>query len=107
MHSMMSGAITREHFVNIRMVPIARFELATYALQISLPLSPLTLSEYQWTLKILLEYKNPKRTTSVKQRNIAVSQQINEGDQPKEIPEKEINPANELLEENNEHRILS
>lgn len=55
-------------------------------------------NQCQRTLKTLLEYKNPKRTTFIKQQNNAINQQINEGD-PKEIPEKEIKPANELLEQ--------
>jgi len=61
-------------------------------------------NQCQRTLKTLLEYKNPKRTTFIKQQNNATNQQINEGE-PKEIPEKEIKPANELLEENHEARL--
>jgi hypothetical protein len=54
-------------------------------------------NQCQRTLKTLLEFKNPKRSTFIKQQNNAVNQQINEGE-PKEIPEKEIKSANELLE---------
>ena len=61
-------------------------------------------NQCQRTLKTLLEYKNPKRTTFIKQQNNATNQQINEGEL-KEIPEKKINPANELLEENHEARL--
>ena len=61
-------------------------------------------NQCQRTLKTLLEYKNPKRTTFVKQQNNATNQQINTGEL-KEIPEKEINPANKLLEENHEARL--
>jgi hypothetical protein len=50
------------------------------------------------TLKTLLEYKNPKRATFIKQQN---NLQINES----EKPEKEINPANELLEVNHDSRM--
>lgn len=55
-------------------------------------------NQCQRTLRTLLEFKNPKRATFIKQQNNAINQQINEGD-PKEIPEKEIKPANELLEQ--------
>jgi len=61
-------------------------------------------NQCQRTLKTLLEYKNPKRTTFIKQQNNATNQQINDG-KLKEIPEKEIDPANELLEVNNEARL--
>jgi hypothetical protein len=61
-------------------------------------------NQCQRTLKTLLEFKNPKRTTFIKQQNNATNQQINDG-KLKEIPEKEINPANELLEENHETRL--
>ena len=61
-------------------------------------------NQCQRTLKTLLEYKNPKRATFIKQQNNAVNQQINEGD-PKEISEKKVNPANKLLEENHEARL--
>jgi hypothetical protein len=61
-------------------------------------------NQCQRTLKTLLEYKNPKRTTFIKQQNNATNQQVNDG-KLKEIPEKEINPANELLEENHEVRL--
>ena len=61
-------------------------------------------NQCQRTLKTLLEYKNPKRTTFIKQQNNATNQQINEGEL-KEISEKEINPANKLLEENHEARL--
>jgi hypothetical protein len=61
-------------------------------------------NQCQRTLKTLLEFKNPKRTTFIKQQNNATNQQINEG-KLKEIPEKEINPANELLEVNHETRL--
>jgi hypothetical protein len=56
-------------------------------------------NQCQRTLKTLLEYKNPKRATFIKQQNNAVNQQINQGEQPKEIPKKEINPANKILEQ--------
>ncbi|MDZ4731223.1 MAG: hypothetical protein SH820_14895 [Xanthomonadales bacterium] len=52
-------------------------------------------NQCQRTLKTLLEYKNPKRTTFIKQQNNTLNQQINEG----EKSEKEIKPANELLEQ--------
>lgn len=61
-------------------------------------------NQCQRTLKTLLEYKNPKRTTFIKQQNNATNQQINEG-KLKEISEKEIKPANELLEVNHEARL--
>jgi hypothetical protein len=61
-------------------------------------------NQCQRTLKTLLEYKNPKRTTFIKQQNNATNQQVNDG-KLKEIPEKEIDPANELLEENHEARL--
>jgi hypothetical protein len=55
-------------------------------------------NQCQRTLRTLLEYKNPKRATFIKQQNNAINQQINKGELPNEISEKEINPANELLE---------
>jgi len=61
-------------------------------------------NQCQRTLKTLLEYKNPKRTTFIKQQNNATNQQINEGEL-KEIPEKEINSANELLEQKDGTRL--
>ena len=61
-------------------------------------------NQCQRTLKTLLEYKNPKRTTFIKQQNNATNQQVNDG-KLKEIPEKEIKPANELLEVNHEARL--
>jgi hypothetical protein len=61
-------------------------------------------NQCQRTLKTLLKFKTPKRTTFIKQQNNATNQQVNEG-KLKEIPEKEINPANELLEENHEARL--
>jgi hypothetical protein len=51
------------------------------------------------TLKTLLEFKNPKRATFIKQQN---NLQINEGDQEKE---KKVSPANELLEVNHDARL--
>ena len=50
------------------------------------------------TLKTLLEYKNPKRATFIKQQN---NLQINEA----ENSEKNIKPANELLEVNHDARL--
>ena len=50
------------------------------------------------TLKTLLEYKNPKRATFIKQQN---NLQINEA----EKSEKNIKPANELLEVNHDARL--
>ena len=61
-------------------------------------------NQCQRTLKTLLEYKNPKRTTFIKQQNNATNQQINDGNL-KEIPEKETDPANKLLEVNHETRL--
>ena len=61
-------------------------------------------NQCQRTLKTLLEYKNPKRTTFIKQQNNATNQQINDGEL-KEIPKKEIKPANELLEVNHDSRL--
>ena len=55
-------------------------------------------------LKTLLEYKNPKRATFIKQQNNAVNQQINQGEQPQEISEK-TDSANELLEVNHDARL--
>ena len=63
-------------------------------------------NQCQRTLKTLLEFKNPKRTTFIKQQNNAINQQINEGD-PEEISEKEIKPANELLDVTHEARLDS
>lgn len=54
------------------------------------------------TLRTLLEYKNPKRATFIKQQNNAINQQINQGEEKKE---NEINPANELLEVNHDARL--
>ena len=56
------------------------------------------------TLRTLLEFKHPKRTTFVKQQNNATNQQINESEL-KEFPEKKVKPANELLEQNHEARL--
>ena len=61
-------------------------------------------NQCQRTLKTLLEYKNPKRATFIKQQNNAINQQINDGEL-KEISEKEIKTANELLEVNHEARL--
>lgn len=52
-------------------------------------------NQCQRTLKTLLEFKNPKRSTFIKQQNNTLNQQFNEA----EKAEKEINPANELVEQ--------
>jgi len=62
-------------------------------------------NQCQRTLRTLLEYKNPKRATFIKQQNNAINQQINEGERPKEVSEKKVEPANELLEVNHEARL--
>ena len=55
-------------------------------------------NQCQRTLKTLLEYKNPKRATFIKQLN----QQFNQG----EVKiEKKVKPANEILEVNHESRL--
>ena len=53
------------------------------------------------TMRTLLEFKNPKRATFIKQQN---NMQINQAEEKKE---KSIEPANELLEANNESRLDS
>jgi len=58
-------------------------------------------NQCQRTLRTLLEYKNPKRATFIKQLN----QQFNQGESPREISEKTLEPANELLEENHDARL--
>jgi len=55
-------------------------------------------NQCQRTLRTLLEYKNPKRTTFIKQQN---NLQINQAQKP----EKNINPANKLLEVNHDARL--
>ncbi len=60
-------------------------------------------NQCQRTGKTLLEYKNPKRATFIKQQNLGINQQINDGQAPIEIPEKK--PANQLLEVNHESRL--
>ena len=62
-------------------------------------------NQCQRTLKTLLEYKNPKRATFIKQQNNAINQQINQGQSPREISEKIIEPAIELLEVNHDARL--
>lgn len=61
-------------------------------------------NQCQRTLRTLLEYKNPKRATFIKQQNNTLNQQINPVEQK---TEKEINSANELLEVNNGTRMDS
>ena len=56
-------------------------------------------NQCQRTLKTLLEFKNPKRTTFIKQQN---NMQINQTEEKKE---KNIKPANELLEVNHDARL--
>ena len=56
-------------------------------------------NQCQRTLKTLLEYKNPKRATFIKQQN---NLQINQAEEKKE---KNVNPANELLEVNHDARL--
>jgi hypothetical protein len=51
------------------------------------------------TLRTLLEYKNPKRATFIKQQN---NLQINHANEEKE---KSVKPANELLENDHESRL--
>ena len=55
-------------------------------------------NQCQRTLRTLLEYKNPKRATFIKQQN---NLQINEA----ENSEKKVEPANELLEIDHESRL--
>ncbi len=55
-------------------------------------------NQCQRTLRTLLEYKNPKRVTFIKQQN---NLQINEA----EKSEKKVKPANELLEHDHESRL--
>jgi hypothetical protein len=47
------------------------------------------------TLATLVELKNPKRATFIKQQNNAVNQQLNQGENPKNLEY----PANKILEE--------
>lgn len=56
-------------------------------------------NQCQRTLKTLLEYKNPKRATFIKQQN---NLQINQAEEKKE---KNIKPANELLEVDHDARL--
>ncbi len=49
------------------------------------------------------DIKNPKRTTFIRQQNNALNQQVNNSSELKFS--KIDNPANELLEENNEQRL--
>jgi len=58
-------------------------------------------NQMRQTLATLIEAKNPKRATFIKQQHNTLNQQINEA----EIPEKEINPANQLLEEKDGQRL--
>jgi hypothetical protein len=48
------------------------------------------------TVSVLAEFKNPRRTTFVKQQNVAVNQQVNNATQDLENLK---NPANELISE--------
>jgi hypothetical protein len=57
-------------------------------------------NQCQRTLRTLLEFKSPKRSTFIKQQN---NLQVNESSKKKK--EKKVNPANELLEENHEARL--
>jgi HD superfamily phosphohydrolase len=53
------------------------------------------------TVATLSEMRNPKRATFVKQQNNAVNQQINQGENSKNLS----NPANELLEKTHGERL--
>ncbi|MFC1772646.1 hypothetical protein ACFL3A_04750 [Pseudomonadota bacterium] len=53
------------------------------------------------TLATLVELKNPKRATFIKQQNNAVNQQINQGENPKNSE----CPANKILEETPSERL--
>ena len=54
----------------------------------------------------LTDLRSPKRSaTFIKQQNVGINQQINDGQAPIDIPEKKENPANELLEENHDARL--
>jgi len=57
-------------------------------------------NQCQRTLRTLLEFKNPKRATFIKQQN---NLQVNQSSQKKK--EKKVKPANELLEVNHEARL--
>ncbi len=58
------------------------------------------------TITTLVDLKSPKRSaTFIKQQNVGINQQINDGQAPIEIPEKKENPANKLLEENHDARL--
>jgi len=58
------------------------------------------------TIATLADFTNPKRSaTFIKQQNVGINQQINEGQAPVEIPEKKEKPANELLEVNHDARL--
>jgi len=59
-------------------------------------------NQCQRTLRTLLEYKNPKRAMFIKQQNNTLNQMINQGN---EKNEKNIEPANELLEVDHESRL--
>ena len=58
-------------------------------------------NQCQRTLRTLLEYKNPKRATFIKQLN----QQFNQGESSRENSEKNVKPANELLEVSHDARL--
>ncbi len=58
-------------------------------------------SQCNRTLRTLLEYKNPKRATFIKQQINTLNQQINQT----EKLEKNVNPANKLLEVNHDARL--
>ena len=51
------------------------------------------------TLRTLLEFKNPKRATFIKQQN---NMQINQANEEKE---KTLNPTNKILEVNYESKV--
>ena len=53
------------------------------------------------TLATLVELKNPKRATFIKQQNNAVNQQLNQGENPKNSEY----PANKILEETPSERL--
>ncbi len=57
------------------------------------------------TIRTLLEYKYPDRKTFIREQTNTLNQQFNAGVVPDPQEEKNINPENELLEQNDESRL--
>lgn len=97
---LMTQAKTLDHFFYKNLKELGKLRMINQ-IQVIADLALKAQNQSRKTLIALAELKHPRRTTFIKQQNNAVNQQVNNGldsSSPRKKEQKEIKPANELLE---------